>query len=136
MRKVEDGRAHGHAPLRRTPLGPAGVGVGLALPTSGPAKCGDGKPSPYDGAIIDRTKSISGPIYADFCIYVSKRDSGRPFFHIVKVFQNFISFRYKQIRKFFSVFALFPIFSFPCGRLLLWSKKCELRRYTLCGVRD
>ena len=83
-----------------------------------------------------QTKSISRPIYADSCIYVSKRDRGRAFFHIVKFFQNFIAFRCKQIRKLFSFFAPFPIFSIPSGRLLSWSRRCELRRYRLCGVRD
>src|SRR5271157_926662 len=29
-----------------------------------------------------QTKSTLGPVYADFCIYVSKRDRGRAFFHV------------------------------------------------------
>jgi len=37
IREVEGGRAHGLAPLCRTRLDPGGVGVGLALPSSGPA---------------------------------------------------------------------------------------------------
>ncbi|SPE22146.1 hypothetical protein SBA2_10084 [Acidobacteriia bacterium SbA2] len=38
IRAVAGGGAHGLAPLRRTRLNPGGVGVGLALPSSGPAK--------------------------------------------------------------------------------------------------
>jgi hypothetical protein len=66
-----------------------------------------------------RAKREVASKYADFCIYVSKRDSGRVFFHIVEVLQNFIAFRYNKIRKFLSFFALFPTFSFPHGRLPL-----------------
>jgi len=38
IREVEGGRAHGLAPLCRRRLDPGGVGVGLALPSSGPAE--------------------------------------------------------------------------------------------------
>ncbi|SPE32554.1 hypothetical protein SBA2_680026 [Acidobacteriia bacterium SbA2] len=38
IREVEGGRAHGLAPLCRTRLDSGGVGVGLALPSSGPAE--------------------------------------------------------------------------------------------------
>ncbi|SPE22072.1 hypothetical protein SBA2_10014 [Acidobacteriia bacterium SbA2] len=38
IREVEGGRAHGLAPLCRTRLDPGGVGVGLALHSSGPAE--------------------------------------------------------------------------------------------------
>jgi hypothetical protein len=34
-------------------LNPHDVRVGLALPSSGRRKCGDGKPSPYNGLVID-----------------------------------------------------------------------------------
>jgi hypothetical protein len=34
-------------------LDPGGVGVGLPYPRRGQQKCGDGKPSPYGGAVIN-----------------------------------------------------------------------------------
>jgi hypothetical protein len=45
--------AHGHAPVCRARLNTHGLRVGRAYPRRDQRRCGGGKPSPYNGTVVD-----------------------------------------------------------------------------------